>query len=270
MKNEFILDPLWITKGTYLDAEYFNYILLDASVKYKKEIAEDNIDHFYEVVFHALNLNNLAVNGNIFTAKFKEIWKDPRIKQIQEELTHLYDLPKDTADIFKNANFVFLNILLEYLHIHLDVLESVQTFHMNPFIHLEKEIYVVTNRLGEKEHRIWKLVQDPKKNFGYSFSKIKNVKIPDSKQETLGTEVARLGEPKLDSLQSEKNVYFAIIQGDEDDKLVAKVVKDIVLLNKGIAKKIEFEPMIVAEMYQHLWLQKMMPFTLDQWNFEKC
>ena len=69
MKKEFILDPLWITKGTYLDAEYFNYVLLDASLKYKKEIEADNIDRFYEVMFHMLNLNNLAVNGNIFTAK---------------------------------------------------------------------------------------------------------------------------------------------------------------------------------------------------------
>ena len=40
---------MWITQGSYLDSEYFTYVLLDASQKYKKEIDDDNIDRFYEL-----------------------------------------------------------------------------------------------------------------------------------------------------------------------------------------------------------------------------
>ena len=73
MNKKFILDPLWLNKGTYLDAEYFNYVLLAASLKYKAELEKMNIDRFDEILYHILNLNNLAVNGNLFTPKFKKI-----------------------------------------------------------------------------------------------------------------------------------------------------------------------------------------------------
>ena len=104
--SKLILDPLWITQGAYLDEEYFNYVLLDASIKYKKEISENNPDRFYEVLFHILNLNNLAVNGNLYTTKFKKILNIPRIEQIREDLKKLYEIQEDTVGIFKNANYV--------------------------------------------------------------------------------------------------------------------------------------------------------------------
>ena len=66
MKRKQILDPLWITKGSYLDPEYFNYILLAASQRYRLDLEEGNLDYFYELFFHSLNLNNLAVDGNLF------------------------------------------------------------------------------------------------------------------------------------------------------------------------------------------------------------
>lgn len=270
MKNDFLLDPLWITQGRYLDAEYFNYVLLDAGTKYRKEIEEGNIDHFYEVMFHILNLNNLAIKGNLFTAKFKEIWKEPRVQEIQKNLKQLYDIQPETAEIFKNANYVFLNFLIEYMDIHLEILEQTQIFHVNPNLHMEKEIFIVTNRLGSLDYRVWKLAHDSKKNFGYSFSKVKNVKIDAVRQNAFSEAVDLLDHPKLKGLSSAKNVCYAICENQADDSLVAKTVKDTILLNKGIAKNVAFEPLVIAEMYQHIWFEKMIPFTLEQWKFEQC
>lgn len=268
MKKDFILDPLWITQGTYLDSEYFNYVLLDASVKYKEEIAADNIDRFCEVMFHILNLNNLAVTGNLFTAKYKEIWKEARIKQIQEELKKVYDLPDETTKIFKNANYVFLNIAIEYMKIHLDVLDKIKLFYMNKNIHHEKEIFIVTNKLGTNIYRIWKLSDDPKKNFGYSFTKVKTITIPDLVSDSFVKAVDSIVDPKLAGLTSSKNVCFAIIQEKEDESMVAKTVKDTLLLNKGIAKNHRFEPLLIGEVCRYIWTEKMLPFTLSQWRSE--
>lgn len=270
MKQEFILDPLWITKGTYLDSEYFNYILLDASLKYKKEIEAGEIDHFYEVMFHILNLNNLAVNGNLFTAKFKQIWKNERIIEIQEGLKKLYELPQETVDIFKNANYVFLNLLIDYMKIHLEVLDGAHVFNANPKIHLEKEIFIITNLLNTPDYYIWSLTEDSKKNFGYSFKKIKKIKVDELKPDALPQAIEALGDPKLKKVNTRKNACFVIHDNLFDEKIVAKVLKDTLLLNKGIAKTIGFEPYIMIELYRHVWLEKIMPFTLDQWKFEKC
>jgi hypothetical protein len=269
VKKEFILDPLWITRGTYLDAEYFNYILLDAHEKYDNEIKSDEIDRFYEVVFHALNLNNLAVNGNIFTAKYKEIWNEPRITQIRNDLKKIYELPVDTAGIFKNANFVFINILLKYMRIHLDILDKIKMYHINKHLHNESEIFIVTSNIKSTRYKIWKLEETDKKDLGYSFTKLKTVNVKEVKENVLQEELDKLDDPKLKNISGKKNICFAILQEKEDETKVAKTLKDIILLNKGIAKDLEFEPMVISELYNYLWLEKTIPFTLQQWKNKK-
>jgi hypothetical protein len=268
MAKSFILDPLWITKGSFLDAEYFTYVLLDASMKYKKEIEDGKIDRFSEVLFHSLNLNNLAVNGTVFTSKYKSVWNDPKLIQIREDLKKLYNLSPDTAEIFRNANFVFLNILLDYTDIHLDILESLRLFYMNQKIHTEKEVFIVTNRAGTKKYTIWRLSEDSKKNFGFSFSKIRSIKVESIKDNVLKEELEKLEDPKLEKMSGRKNVFFAIADQEIDEKLVADTVKDLILINKGLAREHKFEPTLIEQLYGLMWVEKIMPFTLDQWKFE--
>lgn len=264
-KNQFILDPLWITKGTYFDAEYFNYILLDASMKYRAELDEDNIDRFYEVLFHILNLNNLAVDGNIFTAKLKEIFNNPRVTQIREGLKKIYEIPQETAEIFKNANFVFLNVLLDYMRVEMDVLDDVKLFYMNDKIHREPNIFILTSRLGHSKYKIWQLNEDRNHNFGHSFRKIKSIELQKVEGKSLKDQVEQLDDPRLSQISGKKNLIFAVIDGKTEEKKVAQCVKDLILINKGISKNLSFEPLMVPELYQHLWIEKIMPFTLTQW-----
>ena len=269
MKTQFVLDPLWITKSRYLDPEYFNYILLDASLKYKKELAEGKIDRFYEILFHILNLNNLAIKGNLFTAKFKQIIQDPRITQIQNDLKAVYETHSETTEIFKNANFVFLNLIIEYLQKILGILDRVRLFYVNQNLHTEKEIFVLTNKLGSAYYSIWKFSEDRSKNFGYSFKKVSRIKMENKPESDLSSELAKSDDPKLKNISSRKNLCLALISGQTDEQLVAKAIKDMILLNKGIAKGVNFEPTVVAELYNHLWIEKILPFTLDQWVFEE-
>lgn len=265
MKNSFVLDPLWITKGSYLDSEYFTYVLLGASLKYRDEIKEGEIDHFYEVLFHSLNLNNLAVNGKLFTSKLKSIWKEPRLTQIREELTKIYQKPIEVAEIFRNANFLFLNLLIEYTDLHVDILEKVRVFYMNKKIHTEKEVFVVTNHSGSTTYKIWKLAFDNRRDFGYSFSKVKTLEVPELRENVLKDEIERLNDPKLNAMVGKTNVIFAIIEERKDERKVAKAVKDTILLNRGIAKNVDFELGITQDLHDLLAIEKIMPFTLNDW-----
>jgi len=264
-----ILDPLWITQGAYLDEEYFNYILLDASTKYKKEISKNDPSRFYEVLFHILNLNNLAVNGSLFTSKFKKILNTPRIEQIKEDLRHLYEIQEDTVGIFKNANYVFLNLVIDYLEIHMEVLEKIKLFHMNSLIHLQKDIFIVINKEGSDHYKIWKLSNNLRKSFGYSFAKVAELDLVGIEPGLLKNELQRLNNPELDGLSGNTNLLFSIIQKNVSETRVANVIKDIVLINKGIAKEAEFEAQILDDLYRCAWIEKMIPFTLDQWVFDK-
>lgn len=266
MKNKFILDPLWITQGNFLDSEYFNYVLLAASLKYKKELEEDNIDRFGEVLFHLLNLNNLAVNGCLLTSKFQEIYDMPRLKQIREDLKRVYEVSADTAEIFKNANFVFLNLILEYMQIEIDILEKLKIFYVNSKIHQEKEIFIITNKNKSQKYTIWKLSHDVKHELGHAFSKVTSVVLPELKENALIESIERLEDPRLENILGKKNMIFAVILEKEDERKVAKTLKDTLILNRGITKDFKFEPLILVDLYKHIWFEKMMPFTLDQWK----
>jgi hypothetical protein len=265
VKTQYVLDPLWITKGNYLDAEYFTYVLLGASIKYRNEIKEGNIDRFYEVMFHSLNLNNLACTGKLFTSKLKSIFNEPRLNLIRDELAKIYQQPIEVAEIFRNANFLFLNLLIEYTDLHVDILEKVRVFYMNKKIHSEKEVFVVTNHSGSTTYRIWKLAFDSRRDFGYSFSKIKTLEVPELRENVMKEEIERLNDPKLNSMIGKTNVIFAIIEDNQDERKVAKAVKDTVLLNRGIAKNVDFELSITQDLHDLLAVEKIMPFTLNDW-----
>jgi len=265
----FILDPLWITKGDYLDSERIDYVLLDASMKYRDALDDDILDYFYEIMFHSLNLNNLATNGTIMNHKFKDVLSNPRLKEIRDNLKSVYQIKDETTEIFKNANFVFLNILLEYMTFELEIYDKLKLFYKNQRFHKNREIFIVTNMMGEKIYKIWKLSEDRRKSLGYSFAKIRDIEVPEIRENILPEEIAKLNDPRLKHLESNKNLCFVIIEEETNEDLAAVVVKDTILLNKGIAKGLNFETNIIEELYRLLWGEKVMPFTLDQWVHDK-
>jgi hypothetical protein len=264
LKKKRILDPLWLTKGSYLDPEYFNYVLLAAGQKYRHDIEEGNLEHFYELFFHSLNLNTLAIEGNLRDFKMHPALRGERIKQITAELKQVFTKKAEIVEIFRNANYVFLNLMLDYMDIQLDVMDNIDFFYMNEMIHEQPEIFLVINQVGSKKYSIWKLSIDRKKELGHSFKKIKTVTIHEVKEKALREALDKLQEPELEKMKEHRNVCFAVLEGPPE-KMAAHVLKDTILLNKGIAKGIKFEPTIINEMNGLLVEERLMPFTLNQW-----
>jgi hypothetical protein len=270
MSKKFILDPVWLNKGTYLDSEYFNYILLAACMKYRAELEKSNIDRFDEIMYHILNLNSLAVNGTLFTPKFKKISNSDRLKQIKNNLKQIYNLDQQTVEIFKNANYVFLNLMLDYIDFHLQIMDQIDIFYKNEFLHSEKNIFIVVNQEKSSWCTIWQISEDINKNFGYDFIKKYRIKVSEIKENQVISAVKGIEGEDISNLISGKNICFIVMGEENDETLVAKAIKNIIFLNRGIAKGIEFEPNILNELYQTLWFDKVLPFTLDQWAPTEC
>lgn len=264
-KKDHILDPLWITKGGYFDPEYFTYILLDANQKYADEIENGDISRFTEVFFHSLNLNNLAVEGFVFDFKLKPIFNEPRLKFIKGQLKEIYKIPSDTVEIFKNANYVFSNLILDYMDLQLDVMEEVKIFLTNSALQKQKEVFIVTNYEGSLTYSIWRVREDRRKNFNYSFKKISDVTLKKVKENALKEAVDLLNNPALISMVPNVNTCFTVMQKGCDETKVATVMKDIVILNKGLIKNLPFEINIISEMHKLIFNEKIMPFTSGQW-----
>lgn len=264
MKKKQILDPLWITKGSYLDPEYFSYILLAASKKYRVDIEEGDLDYFYELFFHSLNLNSLAVEGNLRDFKMQPVWKSERLSQITKELKQIYSKKAEVVEIFRNANYVFLNLMLDYMDVQLDALENLNFFFLNESIHEQSEIFIILNTNGSKKYSIWKLADNTRKDFRFSFKKIKSITLPEIRENALREELDKIQDPELAGMIEQSNMCFAVLEG-LPEKLAANVIKDTIILNKGIAKGIKFEPTIIHEMHGLLISEQLMPFTLNQW-----
>jgi hypothetical protein len=264
LRKKQILDPLWITKGSFLDPEYFSYVLLAASQKYKKDLEEGDLRYFYEIFFHSLNLNNLAIDGSLFDSKLHPIWNSDRLKKIKQELRNLFEGKNDVVEIFRNANYVFLNLILDYMDQQLSALDLMEIFYLNEMIHEQEEIFIVMNRMGSKKYSIWQLNEDPRKDYGFSFKKIKTFTIENLRDNALKDKIREEDHPVLNRMKENTNVMFVVAE-ELDPGLTANVIKDTILLNKGIAKGISFEPTIAGELYGLLSMERLMPFTLNQW-----
>lgn len=115
VKSSYVLDPMWIAKKDYIDAEYFGYVLKAAEKKYMEALLDGNHEYFYEVLFNYINLNNLVLDGNMFDFKMRPSWKNSRIIAISKELSVFYEKDNQSGEIVRNANSVLKNLCISYL-----------------------------------------------------------------------------------------------------------------------------------------------------------
>lgn len=260
-----ILDSLWLIKARFMDSEYFSYVLLAAAQKYKKDLEEGDLSYFYEVLFHSLNLNTLAVEGNLFDFKMNPVWKEDRIKKIREDLKKIYeDTYSETIEIFRNANFVFLSLLIDYMEAQNYFLDNSELFFVNPKLHQQKEIFIITNCINTNRYVIWKLVFDKKKEFGFSFRRLKSLRLVFEDNATLREEIIKQNISSLSGMREKENVLFAILHNKEETA-TATVIKDLLVLNAAISKDSNLDPSLISELQELLAADRVMPFNLNQW-----
>ena len=266
MSRSHILDPLWITKGdTGLDPEYHKYILLAANQKYRKQLDEGDESSFYEILFHSLNLNNLAVEGSVFKFNMTPVWEDERLMEIRDNLRKIYTLPDDILEIFRNANYLLTNLMLDYLDQILERTESARQFFVNPKIHREKEVFIVINEEGDMLYDVWKLKFDRRYKFGYKLTNPQEVILEELKDNALHDAIVKTRNPELTSMDADKNVLFTITKGDSERDKIASAVAMSILFSKGINKDIKFEPNILHELFELLSHERVLPFTMKNW-----
>ena len=263
MTETHILDPLWITKGTYgLDPEYSKYILLAANKKYREKLNNGDVTSFYEILFHSLNLNNLAVEGSVFNFNMTPVWDDPKLTEIRNHLRRLYQLPEDLVEIFRNANYLLTGLMLEYLDKMLESMDDIKLYFVNPKIHMEKESYIVIHMDNEMDYEIWKLRFDKRYKFGHKCTRIDTVTLSEIKKNALHEAIQKKNNSELQSMDPDTNVIFAVMDEELDIAKVASVIASSLIFSRGIVKNARYEPHILDELYEILSSERILPFTM--------
>jgi len=263
MSNSHILDPIWITKGNHgIDPEYSKYILLAANQKYRKRLDDGDTSSFYEILFHALNLNNLAVEGSMFNFNMTPIWNDPKLMVIRDHLRKLYQMPEDLVEIFKSANYLLTGLMLDYLDSMLDLLECTESHFKNPGLHREREIFIILNKKGDMDYDIWKLKMDRRYKFGHKLTHVITITLDEIRENAIHDAVVESGNPDLLTMEPEQNVLFVVMNDEMDNDKLASAVSSTLTFSKGITKGVKFEPGILSELYTLLNQERVLPFTM--------
>lgn len=265
MKGKDILDPLWITKGesSGLDAEYCKYVLLAANKKYRKLLDQGNTDRFYEILFHSLNLNNLAINGKIYDSKMNYIKDNPKLKEIREYLKNMYALPPDMIEIFRNTNYVLVSLLIDYLDVMLDILEDCKLFYVNQHIHAQREIFIIKNNINYDNHDIWKLRYDGRYKFSHDLKYIDRIELKDTKNNALTRAIKKTGNRELKNFNSTKNVVFVTHTKEiSETKELINSVSNSLVFYRAFDKNHPFDPNILDELREVLLRDRVIPFAL--------
>lgn len=265
--KQHILDPLWITKGTAgLDPEYYKYILLAANKKFRENLDNGDASGFYEILFHSLNLNNLAVEGSIFDFKMNPVWENPRLKEIRNHLRKMYQLPEDLVEIFKNANYLLTRLMLDHLDEFMDISENTKAYFVNPIIHQEKEVFIIFNKEYDKEYDIWSLKFDKRFKYGFNIERIQSIQIEELKENALRDAIIGQENPKLDKMDADSNVLFIIYKEEKDNEKLMQAVSMAIVFSRGLDPTLRFHPSILEELYDLLAREQVLPFTIKSWK----
>lgn len=264
-----VLDPLWITKGiSEFDSEYYKYIILSANKRWRDNLNSGDYSNFYEIMFHSLNLNNLAVEGSMFDFKMNPVWDDPKFKEIRKHLRNLYKLPEEVVTIFKNTNFTLTRLIVDYLTQMLDSIGMIKIYFLNPMIHNEKDIYMVLSNLNDPgKYDIWKLKFDKRLKFGHSLNLIESLEIEDlESDEAIEEALSQSENPEINKLDPDRNAMVISYDNDQDPSIIAQTISYAVLFSKGIVKTEKFHPSVLEELLDLLSTENVMPFTIKSWQ----
>jgi hypothetical protein len=269
MNTEHVLDPLWITRGIKeFDSEYYKYVILSANKKWRDQLESNDYSGFYEVLFHSLNLNNLAVEGSMFDFKLNPIWDDPKFKEIRKHLRNLYNLPEEVIEIFKNTNYTLTRLIVDYLDQLLDEIGNIKIYFSNSMIHNQKEVFMIMTNLKDPHNcSVWKIRFDKRLKFGFNIEKVDDISISNlNSDEAVIDALKYSSNPDVDKMDPNRNVMIISYDQDQDPFNIAQAISYSIIFSRGIVKSERFHPEVLEELRDILATENVMPFTIKSWK----
>jgi hypothetical protein len=254
-----VLDPTWICQAYKVDLEYYTYLLLGAQQTYLKSLASGQFDHFYEIVFHYLNLNTIIADSKIYDSRLKSVTTDHNLMLLISQLAEKED--SQGKEIIRETSKIFADTMNRYLDKLIVSLDKIHFYFNNSWIHKQDFIYFVCKTIEPDYYEIVKLNLKDSHNFGYSVSTVAEVELPGLEENQFKDRLLKKL-PNLKDFDPEKNVM--VIGGGVNIDPVNRVclAKDTVLLNRIMNHQHGFDGNVLLDFHRLLEKQKSIPFKL--------
>jgi hypothetical protein len=102
---------------------------------------------------------------------------------------------------------------------------------------------------------------------GHRFEKAISIEMEKPKENELTKIIKQINDPVLNKMDSDKNVCFCLLQGDElEISEVAPIISNILAVNKVMINAPVFDPNILSNLYMTLHNESLLPFKLTEYT----
>ena len=261
--NRVLLSPTWMfdKNDRNLDTEYMYYILMANKQKFDKEIKAGKINHFFELIFHYLNLNTLLSEHKVYD-EYMDRFVNESLELFIENFKDGME-ESDAYHVIKSTNNIYAQILTQYLKMCIEIYSNLDFFTKNLNVHKENNIiYLFLNIANCNIFEIWKVHYSLKNKFGNKIQLVGNIEVTSESLHEYQEYVKKYNSKNKNGQITESNTIGITIKKSIDTKKVAILVKDIVMLNKLFYGNGPFNLDILKDMESVLHNKKMFPYKL--------
>jgi len=171
-------------------------------------------------------------------------------------------VPSNLIEIFRNANYLLTNLLIDYLDQMLDSIDRSKVFFVNPMIYKEKEIYFIVNQRKKSNYSIWKIRFDRRFKLWQKIEQVQDLEIDPAIEDALKKKIREINDPKLESIDGNKNVIFIVTNKEVDREMAVRATVGSVSFTRLIGLDYPFNPNILDELYDIIVRERVLPFTI--------
>ena len=260
-----IKKPDWfLDKGYdgFIDLERLEYKLMAMEQSFNVFIDKDDLSHFYELIFHYLNLNTLLSENKIYTEYFQIVKKNEDIESITTDLLDNYDKGKAFQSI-QLMNTFYLRMLKKYMTLAIKYIDDVNIRINNQYIHYDDQNnYILSNITSSTTYELWKLNFRLSNKLGYNIQKVDNFIIDDTNFGEYETKMTTLNKDLPNPITA-KNLVGLEVGTTINNKNIMHLISSVIMMNKLFHGRMKFNTRVIHDIESMVESRKTFPYKLN-------
>jgi len=266
IKAKELLPYNWITldkpNKDLIDPEMVELTILNADKQYNDALKNKNFKHFYEIIYHALNLNTFIDENKMYDNRLKKIKNDKMLDMLLADFKEDSKF-SDTANVIWNTKEILDKNITNYLEEMIEFMSEGSFYFENDKLHQNDDsVYIIITDGFKSKHQVWKLSFGNKLTYLHEMTKCFEVEfLNDEDNEELLEKIIEYNFDNNDPIETSNSFYVNMNKRNSVNKGIY-LAKDIVMMNRVFIGPKEFNPSIFKNMLNVIETENKFPYHL--------